>query len=722
EWLNSLFLLLCLYLYPNNHQVNDFSSLPTMDLGQVDSFSEPKFAVVYTPVTNTTQQIMNKVASASFMKGCLLEEGLDIRQVKTTIILYEYKCIPQNGIYGDCPINIYCNANSSVNNLIGMFNTQWTVQNPKREELNRILNWRGSTEDNITTNHSVMEKLMSVTGKNMKIYPFIRQGGVRTDFFIFFCIISFSPFTYYASVNVTRERKRMKGMMTMIGLQDSAFWLSWGLLYAGFIFFMALFLALTVKYVQFVILTGFMVVFTLFLLYGLSLMALAFLMNVLVKKCFLTGLVVFLLTVFWGSLGFTALYRHLPASLEWILSLLSPFTFTLGMAQLLHLDYDLKSNAFPDPSDCSNLIIATNFMLAFDIFLYLVLPIYFDKILPNDLLGIPGGEQHEQRCGGLPENQTGKEPTAGSLRDLVFDVYEGQITAILGHSGAGKSTQLNILSGLSVPTKSSVTIYNNKLSETADLENISKLTGVCPQSNVHFDFLTMRGNLRLFAKIKGIQPREMDKEIQRVFLELEMQNIQDILVQNLSGGQKGKLTFGIAILGDPHIFLLDEPTAGLDPFSRHQVWSLLKEQKIDCVILFSIQFMDEVDILAGESEVCRLFSVSKEEMGDWIPLKVGPLKEAGRMGTGLDLQLNEICVQENITSLDKQRIADAKLSAESEGKLVYTLPLERTNKFLELYQDLDSCPGLGMESYGVSMTTMNEVFLKLEGKSAIDES
>lgn len=76
----------------------------------------------------------------------------------------------------------------------------------------------------ITTNHSVMEELMSATGKTMKIHPFISQEGFITDFFVFFCIISFSPFIYYASINVTRERKRMKGLMTMMGLQNSAFW------------------------------------------------------------------------------------------------------------------------------------------------------------------------------------------------------------------------------------------------------------------------------------------------------------------------------------------------------------------------------------------------------------------------------------------------------------------------------------------------------------------
>nr|XP_045230439.1 ABC-type organic anion transporter ABCA8 isoform X3 [Macaca fascicularis] len=308
------------------------------------------------------------------------------------------------------------------------------------------------------------------------------------------------------------------------------------------------------------------------------------------------------------------------------------------------------------------------------------------------------------------QNSMGKKPL-----DLVFDIYEGQITAILGHSGAGKSTLLNILSGLSTPTKGSVTIYNNKLSEVADLENLSKLTGVCPQSNVQFDFLTVRENLRLFAKIKGILPQEVDKEIQRVLLELEMKNIQDVLAQNLSGGQKRKLTFGIAILGDPQIFLLDEPTAGLDPFSRHQVWNLLKERKTDRVILFSTQFMDEADILADRK----------------VFLSQGKLKCAGSslflkkkwgIGYHLSLQLNEVCVEENITSLVKQHIPDAKLSAKSEGKLVYTLPLERTNKFPELYKDLDSYPDLGIENYGVSMTTLNEVFLKLEGKSTINES
>ncbi|XP_038943366.1 ABC-type organic anion transporter ABCA8 isoform X2 [Rattus norvegicus] len=763
--MSSLLLLLFLCWYPHGHEATDFSSVPTKDLGRVDSFTQSGFMIGYTPVTSTTRQIMEKVAAVPFMAGrkvlgLLDEENIRelteshqevIRVIFSDTFSYHLKFqfgqrIPKSREHGDHEAHCF-EMYEDVDCLISIFWKKGFVA------LQAAIN---AAIIETTTNHSVMEKLLSVSGKFMKIHPFVRQEGILTDFFIFTCIVSFSPITYFVSISVARERKKMKGLMMMMGLRDSAFWLSWGLLYAGFVFVMALSLALVIKSVQFLILTSFTVVFSLFLLYGLSMISLAFLMSVLVRKSVLTGLTVFLLTIFWGSLGFTALYRYLPAPLEWTLSLFSPFAFTLGMAQLLRVDYDLNSNAPPDPAGSSNLIAATNFMLAFDALLYLALTMYFEKVLPNeyghqrsplfflkpsfwvqprkpahviledgiDPAPLSGGsfepvspEFHGKesiRIRNISKEYKGKPSKIEALKDLTLDIYEGQITALLGHSGAGKSTLLNILSGLSVPTKGSVTIYNNRLSEMADLESVFRISGVCPQSNVQFDFLTVRENLRLFAKIRGVPPQEVEKEVQRVLLELEMKNIQDILARNLSGGQKRKLTFGTAILGDSQIFLLDEPTAGLDPFSRHRVWNLLKERKADRVVLFSTQFMDEADILAD-----RKVFISRGKLkcaGSSLFLK----KKWG-VGYHLSLQLKEVCVPENITSLVKQHIPEAKLSAERERTLVYTLPLETTYRFPELCQSLDSCPGLGIDSYGVSMTTLNEVFLKLEGKSAIEE-
>uniref|UniRef100_A0A8C4PSM0 ATP binding cassette subfamily A member 9 n=1 Tax=Equus asinus asinus TaxID=83772 RepID=A0A8C4PSM0_EQUAS len=768
-WFFSLLLVLFAYLFSSNlHQVNDFPQLPAMDLGRVDNFNDSNYVIAFAPESKTTQEIMNKMASAPFMKGRTIMGWPDEKSMDE--LDFNYSVDTVRVIFKDT--------------FSYHLKFSWGGRIPKMKEHRdhsahcQIMDEKVTCEGSmfwekgfvafqaainaaiieITTNHSVMEELMSVTGINMKILPFVAQAGITTDFFIFFCIISFSAFIYYISVNVTQERQYIKSLMTMMGLRDSAFWLSWGLMYAGFIFIMATLMALIVTSAQVVVLTGFMVVFALFLLYGLSLITLVFLLSVLVKKPFLTGLVVFLLIVFWGSLGFTALYRHLPAFLEWTLCLLSPFAFTAGMAQLIHLDYDINSNIQLNSSNNPYLITATLFMLVFDALLYLILALYFDKILPTEyghrhspwfFLKSSFWFQHQRADHVALENETdsdsspndsfeqvspefyGKEAIriknlkkeygtrkhekVEALKGLVFDIYEGQITALLGHSGAGKTTLLNMLSGLSAPTSGSVTIYNHSLSEMADLETVSKLTGVCPQSNVQFDFLTVRENLRLFAKIKGIQPHEVEREVQRVLRDLEMEKIQDILVQDLSSGQKRKLTFGIAILGDPQVLLLDEPTAGSDPLSRHQVWNLLKERKSDRVILFSTQFMDEADILAD-----RKVFISNGRLkcaGSSLFLK----KKWG-IGYHLSLHLNEMCNPDSITSLVKHHIPDAKLTAQSEEKLVYILPLERTNKFPDLYRDLDRCSNQGIESYGVAMTTLNEVFLKLEGKSSLDES
>ncbi|ERE69076.1 ATP-binding cassette sub-family A member 8-A-like protein [Cricetulus griseus] len=720
EFLYTSIILFSLSLTTEIHEVYDFSHLPNVDLGRIDSFNDSNFMIAYTPVTHTTQGIMDKVSLASYMAGITVlgfpdEENMTelvssryhdvVRVIFTNTYSYHLKFhtgtrMPSKKEHGDH--TAHCSTyEDNINCGISHFWTEGFVA------LQAAIN---SAIIEVTTNHSVVEEMMSVTGKYMKIDTFIGQGGVVTDSFLVFCIICFSPLAYYISAGVTRERKKMKGLMTVMGLQDSAFWLSWGLLYGAIIFVVSLLLTFIIKLVQFVILTGFMAIFSLFFFYGLSLISLSFLMSVLLRKSFLTDFVVFFLTVFCGSLGFAALYRILPGSLEWVLSLLSPFAFMLGMAQLLHLDYDVNSNA--DPTGNPNVIIATIFMLFFDSVFYLVLTFYFEKVLPSeygqrhsplfflkpsfwsqqnqvldyeidsefldDSFEPVSSDFHGQeaiRIRNLTKEYTERSKRTEALADLSLDIYKGQITAILGHSGAGKSTLLNILSGLCAPTKGWVTIYNNKLSEKTDLESIIKLTGVCPQCNVQFDFLTVRENLRLFAKIKGIRKHEVDNEI----------------------------------------FLLDEPTAGLDPFTRHRVWNLLKERKAGRVVLFSTQFMDEADILAD-----RKVFISKGKLkcaGSSLFLK----KKWG-IGYHLSLQLNETCVPERITSLIKQHIPDSKLSAESEGKLSYILPLERTNKFPDLCRDLERCPDLGIENCGVSITTLSEVFLKLEGKSTIDQS
>ncbi|XP_045038405.2 ATP-binding cassette sub-family A member 6 isoform X2 [Desmodus rotundus] len=738
-----------------------FPEKPPEQLGRVDKFNDT-YILVYTPITNRTNQIMNKTASIfkgakiiavsnqTSMDKILLNNFLDaVGVVFSDTLLYKLKFFQGHGIpfmkeehfSAHCWKTDYHSTCSLAKYLYTGFVALQTAINAAIIE--------------IMTNHSVMEELMSVTVTNMKTLPFIAKDVLQNEMFIFYCLLYFSSFIYFASLGVTKERKKSKDLMTMMGLQDSAFWFSWSLIYAGFIFIISIIIAIIITSTKIIVMTGFVVIFTLFFLYGLSLIALAFLISVLLNRTVLTNLVVFLFILFWGGVGLSAFYKQLPSSLEWILSIFSPFAFTAGMAQIIHLDYNMNGVTFPDPSGDSYIMIATFFILAFDAFLYFVLALYFDKIFPYGhdrrysplfFLSSSSCFQH-QRTDNIIEKEIDPEyPSADYfepiapvfhgkeairiinvrkeykeksgkvevLKGLFFDIYEGQITAILGHSGAGKSSLLNILNGLSVPTEGSVTIYNKNLSEMQDLEEIRKITGVCPQFNVHFDILTVKENLRLFAKIKGIHPQEVDQEVQRILLELDIQNIQDHPAKHLSEGQKRKLTFGIAILGDPQVLLLDEPTAGLDPFARYRVWSFLKERKAGRVILLSTNLVDEADILADRKLI----------MSDGRLKCAGSsifLKKRWGLGYHLSLYRNEICDPEKITSVINHHIPDAKLKTESKENLVYTLPMERTNKFPDLFTDLDEGSGQGVMSYDISISTLNEVFMSVEGISTIEQ-
>uniref|UniRef100_A0A8C2S6R1 ABC transporter domain-containing protein n=1 Tax=Capra hircus TaxID=9925 RepID=A0A8C2S6R1_CAPHI len=684
EWTMVLFPGLALCLFAELFRATHFLEQPPQVLGRVDEFNDSDpVLVAYTPVTNVTQSIMDKVAAADFMKGALVRPRNDSEMVGIVFndtFSYRLKFNHCWALRDEafCLLSIYWQK--------GFVAFQTAINAAIIE---------------VTANRSAMEELTSVVGINMRTPPFISKGEIINEWFIFICIVYFSPFVYVASLNITKERKKFKKLMTGMGLQQSAFWLSWVLMYAGFISVVSVFMTLVIKLFQMIVLTGFMVVVTLFTLYGLSLIALAFLLCVLIKRPILTGVVASLFTVFWGCLGFTALYRQLPSSLGWALCLFSPFAFTAGVAQISHQEYHVSAVVFPDPSGESNTMIVVFFLLAFDTLLYLTLTLYFEHILPGKIRN-------------LKKEYKGKPGKVEALQGICLDVYEGQLTAILGHSGAGKSSLLSILGGWSACTEGSATIYNTQLSEIMDMEEIRNCTGFCPQFNIYFDFLTVRENLRLFAKIKGIPAKEVEQEVKGIVMELDMHDIQDVIAKELSGGQKRKLTFGIAVLGDPQVLLLDEPTAGLDPFSRHLVWNFLKERKTNHTILFTTQFMDEADILADRK----------------VFLSNGKLRCAGsslflkrKWGVGYHLSLHrdERCNTERITSLITQHISDAKLTAESEERLVYTLPLERTDRFPDLCRDLENSSHQGIMNFGVSMTTLTEVFLNLKGRSAIDE-
>ncbi|CAM4649612.1 ABC-type organic anion transporter ABCA8 isoform X1 [Caretta caretta] len=773
ELVLSLLIPLILYLDIIGGWYRRYPATPSADFGRADKFNSRSYGIQYTPVTHTTRQIMQHVASDSFLKNVHIvgeNTGEQTELENTTLAFYEFIEVKFNDAFsyelashwhsefhlqrdnmdhhsGSCSGSIF------YDDITCAVSQQWT---------SGFVSLQANIDAaiiQVASNHSVMEELQSVTAVQMRIPPFRVAEGINYDMLVVCTAVAFSPLIYFMSLNVAKERRKFKELMKMMALQDLAFWFSWGLLYAGYILIVAILLTLIMKSDEFIYHTSHSVMFFLFYLYGISLMSLAFLLNSLLKKPKLTGTVGFLFTLSFGSLGLAVLYNHVPEPLEWALGLFSPFAFAAGFVRIVHLEDAVKGVDFSDFLEDSFPMLAVFSLLAFDALLYLMLAIYFDKVLPdkygmhhsrlfflkpsywfkkrknfvnNDILDheeysdqvfndhveqVPPEFRGKEAISinNIKKTYKGKDKTVNALRGLLLNVYEGQITALLGHSGAGKSTLLNILSGLCPPSEGSAMIFKYKVSEMEDLEEIRKIIGVCPQFNIQFEVLTVKENLRIFAKIKGIQPKEVEQEIQKVLTMLKIKDIQDCQASSLSSGQKRKLTLGIAILGDPQVLILDEPTAGLDISSRYHVWSLLKEHKANRVTLFSTQLTDEADIIADRKAFIshgRLKCVGSSLF----------LKRKWGIGYHLSLHINDSCDSAKMTSLVKQHIPNAKLSGQSHEELIYMLPLENVDKFPELFCELDTHVCQEILSYGISMTTLADVFLTLEEEAAIDQA
>ena len=188
---------------------------------------------------------------------------------------------------------------------------------------------------------------------------------------------------------------------------------------------------------------------------------------------------------------------------------------------------------------------------------------------------------------------------------LTLSLWPGQVTCLLGHNGAGKSTTVSVLTGLTPPTAGSISVLGRNLqSDLAGVRGTVGL-GVCPQTNVVFDSLTVEEHLDFFAKIKGVGAdlnwfqgrRARAAAVAAAVSDVGLTEKRNYRAAALSGGQKRKLCLAMALIGDPKVVYLDEPTSGMDPYSRRATWELVRRAKQNRVVVLTTHFMDEAEVL-----------------------------------------------------------------------------------------------------------------------------
>ncbi|XP_012935434.1 ATP-binding cassette sub-family A member 2 [Aplysia californica] len=360
-----------------------------------------------------------------------------------------------------------------------------------------------------------------------------------------------------------------------------------------------------------------------------------------------------------------------------------------------------------------------------------------------------------------------------AVKNLSLNLYEGQITSFLGHNGAGKTTTMSMLTGLIPPTAGTASVYNYDI--RTDMDVIRQSLGMCPQHNVLFDQFTVEEHLWFYAKLKGMKPEDIQVETDKMIDDLGLPDKRNTRVDCLSGGMQRKLSVAIAFVGGSRTVILDEPTAGVDPYARRAIWDLLVKFKKGRTILLSTHHMDEADFLGdriaiisnGELKCCGSSVFLKNVVGEGYHLtlsKVEPPhsgKEEEDEDDGEDNPTDDeededlldigsddddgdgakakgdqrskvkgqpqtavVCQESRVTKFVTKYVSSGYLVSESTRELHYVLPFEEAKKggFEKLFTNLDnSLSELGISSYGVMDTNLEEIFLKVTEAAYIEE-
>ncbi|XP_078736245.1 phospholipid-transporting ATPase ABCA1-like [Lampetra fluviatilis] len=370
---------------------------------------------------------------------------------------------------------------------------------------------------------------------------------------------------------------------------------------------------------------------------------------------------------------------------------------------------------------------------------------------------------------------------------LSLNFYQDQITSFLGHNGAGKTTTMSILTGLFPPTAGTALIYGKDI--RTEMESIRSSLGTCPQHNVLFNQLTVEEHIWFYARLKGCSSEDVKEEVERMLEDTGLLMKRAEQAGNLSGGMQRKLSVAMAFVAGSRLVILDEPTAGVDPFARRGIWELLLKYKHGRTIILSTHHMDEAETLGdriaviarGRLRCCgsSLFLKSCYGTGYYLTVVrsgadlVGPsgkgqqqpAERPGKSGGGggggggnLDTNEDETdgssshnsssdegfsserSLEEKLPgtlanlsplwrptprlpgevlilqSLVERLVPGARVVENVGQEVTFVLPYigARDGSFALLFSHLDSkLEGLGISSYGVSDTTMEEIFLKV---------
>ena len=288
-----------------------------------------------------------------------------------------------------------------------------------------------------------------------------------------------------------------------------------------------------------------------------------------------------------------------------------------------------------------------------------------------------------------------------ALRDLTLDVEPGSVLGLLGHNGAGKTTAIRILTTLSLPTTGRATVAG--LDVVTHPGAVRERIGVAAQQATVDGLMSARKNLVMVGRLHHLGAAAARRRADELLELLDLADAADRLVKNFSGGMRRRLDLAASIVVVPDVLFLDEPTTGLDPRSRVELWSMMRElARGGTAIILTTQYLDEADQLADDIVV----------LDHGLTVAHGsPSELKARVGVDLIEVTVEAEADLSAAARATQRFESAAPSLDPE-RLVVTIPVLEGTRLMEVMRALDAG---GVDAVDVTrrQATLDDVFLSL---------
>ncbi len=203
-----------------------------------------------------------------------------------------------------------------------------------------------------------------------------------------------------------------------------------------------------------------------------------------------------------------------------------------------------------------------------------------------------------------------------AVDDLNLEIYEGELFSLLGVNGAGKTTTIKMLSTLVKPTSGDAYIFDYSILK--DEEKIKEIIDISMQETAIARKLTVDENIEFYARLSGQSNEEINESKKRMYEAFGLDKVSNKQASKLSGGWQRKLSIALALISNPKILFLDEPTLGLDVIARRELWKIINELKGKMTIILTTHYMEEAEALSDRIGIMKdgklLFIGNKEEL------------------------------------------------------------------------------------------------------------